>query len=843
VDIKRFWRREAHAALLRRLPRWMASVLGAGLAMTSLGLATLLWGPLPPFLFAYPAVAIVTLLAGPAAGVGTAVACLAWLLVPWLPPVGDPMHAGSPTPASAGLFFVLSCLIATVAWRLRPASAAALDAGESPDPVSARGIRTLMVLSVVLPLAAFAVVAHFSHDRAFANAQLRADRATRIAQEHAAKVLDTNEAIIGRILDLAGDASDAALRRREPELHARLKAIADRLPQIQSIWLFDAAGLPLVTDRYLPAPVGNLDVTDREYFRWHRDHRDGLFISEPAIGKVTGQAFFDTSRRREGNDGRFEGVASVSLSPQYFVRFYEELAQAEPGLTMALVRRDGVVLARYPESSVATYRAARNPAFMDRMAAGESRGTLPALRSTIDGSMRLLTFRSVDRYPLYATAAIAHSVIVAGWQRDMALLAGVLFPMSAVLTMVAWIALRRAQREQAALWTLQLEVESRKKAEQALLQTQKLEALGLLTGSVAHDFNNLLAVVNNNAHLIERVSTDPNAKPLASAIRRAVNTGTQLTRQLLAFSRRQPLRPVVVDLHDAIPRTMDLVRTTVGRHIDVTLHLAAGLRAVTVDEAELELALINLALNARDAMPEGGRLAVFARNVRHDDDATVPEGETWVAISVADTGTGMADDVRDHAFEPFYTTKAPGLGTGLGLSQVLGMCTQARGSARITSERGVGTTVVICLPAAPAAPAAAPEPERDRTLALPFDVLLVEDNRELALTIRALLESFGARVTHADSAASALAAMAARQAPFDVVLSDIMMPGTMNGLALARTLRERRPTQPVVLMTGYTAEIHSALASGFDVLPKPCVPEQLVEAIAAAHARCEPVAG
>jgi two-component system NtrC family sensor kinase len=810
--------------------------------MTALSLATLQWGPLPPFVFAYPVVVIVALTAGPGAGIGTALVSVAWLMVPWLPPPRHALHPGAVGPASTLLFIGLSVATAFLAGRLR-AGSAGIEPAPDDGTVSTRGVVALMALAVVLPLAVFVAVAHYTYGRAFEDARVRADRATRIAQEHAAKVLDTNEAILGRMLDLAGASPALALRAREAELHARLKSISQGLAQIQSVWLFDTLGRPIATDRYLPAPVAALDVSDRPCFRWHQSNRDGLHISEPGIGKVTGQPFFDTSRRRQGPDGRFEGVASVSLSPAYFVKFYAELAAAEPGLKVSLLRRDGTVLARFPEASGDVDRMRRDPQLAERIEAGATQGTLTAVRSAIDGAVRLLAFRAVAGYPLYSTAAIAHSVIIAGWQRDMTLLAAVLFPMSAVLLAVAWVALRRTRREQAALESLRREVESRKKAESALLQAQKLEALGLLTGSVAHDFNNLLAVVNNNAHLIERIATDPGTKPLASAIRRAVNTGTQLTRQLLAFSKRQPLRPVVVDLGDAIPRTLELLRTTVGGHIDITVHLASDVAPVRVDEAELELALINLALNARDAMPDGGRLAVLARGARHADDPAVPQGAAWVSISVADTGVGMSAAVAARAFEPFYTTKAPGLGTGLGLSQVLTLCTQAGGTARITSEPEVGTTVVMYLPASAEARASVAVPDLQPTARLACDVLLVEDNRELALTIGALLASFGARVVHAASAAAALQAVAARAAPFDVVLSDIMMPGSLNGLGLARRLRERFPTLPIVLMTGYTAEIHSAIASGFEVLPKPCVPERLVEAIASALAARLPAVG
>ena len=804
---------------LRLLPSAVLSFTGAGLAMACLGLAAMLFGPLPPFLFAFAAVAGVTLLAGRLAGVSTAILCVAWMATPWLPPTPVSIVPGAFNGRNATLFLVLSVGFALIASRWSSARVTLDEPIGDEAMVGARGMLLVMALAALLPFTAFVAVARYTHEQAFRQAELRADRATRIAQEHAARVFDTNEAILGRLLDLAVAPSPAALRAREPALHAQMAAITRDFPQVQSLWLFGPDGRAIASDRFSPAPVDTLDVTDRDYFRWHRTHHGGLYISEPGIGKLTRQPFFDTSRRRDDERGEFGGVVSVSLFPAYFEGFYSGLAVDEPGLSMKLARLDGTVLATFPPS-----RPDVSP--MPR-----------------DGVPRVEAVRAVDRYPAFVTAAIAHPVIVAGWQRELVLLGGILFPMSALLVTMSWLAFRRAQREERMVRRLRAAIDSRARAEQALLQTQKLEALGLLTGSVAHDFNNILAVVANNAHLLERTTRDPGSKPLAAAIRRAVNTGTQLTRQLLSFSRRQPLRPVSVDLEETLAKTLELVRTTVGRHIEVSLLASSDLLAVTVDEAEFELALINLSLNARDAMPEGGRLTVLARNVTHAEEERVPAGARWVAIGVSDTGQGMPEAVRQRAFEPFYTTKAPGRGTGLGLSQAMAMCQQAGGAATIESSEGTGTTVTLYLPASPDTPCGPRRPATGFTDTLACELLLVEDNVEVAATTRALLESFGARVTHAASSRAALAALEARGAGFDAVLSDIMMPGAMNGLALARLLRERWPEQPVLLMTGYTAEIHTALAAGFEVLPKPCVPEDLAAAIAKAVRGRADVAG
>ncbi|HZQ60829.1 MAG TPA: ATP-binding protein [Casimicrobiaceae bacterium] len=353
-----------------------------------------------------------------------------------------------------------------------------------------------------------------------------------------------------------------------------------------------------------------------------------------------------------------------------------------------------------------------------------------------------------------------------------------------------------------------------------LAAAQRLEALGRLTGGVAHDFNNLLAVINNNLFLLQGRLGAATAPAELSAIKRAVNTGVRLTRQLLAFSRRQSLDPQRVELQQHLPAIAELIESSLGKSIALAVDIAPDVAPIDVDAAELELALINLAMNAKDAMPEGGKLAIHARNVAADDAQAGP----MVEITVTDSGCGLAPDVLKRAFEPFFTTKAPGQGTGLGLSQVYGFCAQAGGTARIASRRGEGTTVSLLLPAsqrhggahdAHTARVAHPAPG--------LRVLLVDDNVDLMAATSPVLASFGFDVKTAASADEALHRL--QETAVDVVLSDVSMPGERNGLDLARIIRSERPGLPVVLVTGYTAELQRAVAEGFKVLQKPCAPE------------------
>ncbi|MBL0727272.1 ATP-binding protein [Piscinibacter sp. HJYY11] len=359
------------------------------------------------------------------------------------------------------------------------------------------------------------------------------------------------------------------------------------------------------------------------------------------------------------------------------------------------------------------------------------------------------------------------------------------------------------------------------------LQAQKLEALGRLTGGVAHDFNNLLMVVSSNAHVLARRLPEAwRESPQLQAIDRSVKTGTRLTRQLLAFARRQPLRLEVIALEDRLNAMASLVRTAIRSGVELTCTVAPGTWPVEVDVGEFELAILNLAVNANDAMPKGGKLTIRASN------HVGAEDERFVVVEVSDTGLGIPADILDKVMEPFFTTKPPGQGTGLGLSQVYGFCQQAGGKLEIESKVGAGTTVRMMLkPTTESAVADAPVPASLQPLGC--KVLLVEDNEELRKSTRELLIALGCEVELAPSADSARDRLTAKT-DIELVLSDIRMPGQLNGLGLASWLRAHRPDLPFLLMTGYADELRTGQVDGHVVLSKPVEPETLAVAMRAA---------
>jgi signal transduction histidine kinase len=366
-------------------------------------------------------------------------------------------------------------------------------------------------------------------------------------------------------------------------------------------------------------------------------------------------------------------------------------------------------------------------------------------------------------------------------------------------------------------------------AEQRVAHSQRLEALGRLTGGVAHDFNNLLGVISNSAHVIQRRAEATDLDLPMAAMLRAIEGGSRLTEHLQRIAGHRALRPQPLDPGSHLPELKELLASVLSQRIVLDVRVAPGTRSIFVDPNELELALLNLALNARDAMPGGGHVWLHARNADEDEDdiAGLPAGQ-YVIVSFADDGSGMDPGLTRRAFEPFFTTKVVGKGTGLGLSQVHGFCVQARGAARLGSTPGLGTTVSLVLPASnlvaaemPPADVAAPELAGVR-------VLLVEDNAELATVTAALLSSYGCSVEVTERADDALQRLQ-REPDVDVVLSDIVMPGKIDGLGLARLLRQQFPRLPVVLTCGYSDALTSA--RDFIVLRKPCEAATLLETL------------
>ncbi len=367
------------------------------------------------------------------------------------------------------------------------------------------------------------------------------------------------------------------------------------------------------------------------------------------------------------------------------------------------------------------------------------------------------------------------------------------------------------------------------RAQDQLAQSQKMEALGQLTGGIAHDFNNMLMVVSGNAQILKERLSDARNLRSVEAIELAAARGERLTRQLLAFSRRQALNPMVVSLRQRLAEFRDLLVSSARGDIALVIDIGRSIWPVAVDVHELELALINLVVNARDAMPDGGTIVITAKNTRvQPEDAPDAIRGEFVALTITDTGCGIADDILPKVFEPFFTTKQLDKGTGLGLSQVYGLTRQSGGTVTIASGLGNGTAVTLYLPRShrPLSKRGVTEGDTPRG---GEKVLLVEDNPEVQETAGMLLDQLGYRVFRAQSAAAALQLLQSGEA-VDLVFSDIIMPGELDGMALARQVKEEYPDVAVLLTSGY-AKAANAQESGFRILRKPYKLATLARAI------------
>ena len=339
-----------------------------------------------------------------------------------------------------------------------------------------------------------------------------------------------------------------------------------------------------------------------------------------------------------------------------------------------------------------------------------------------------------------------------------------------------------------------------------LAESQKFDALGQLTGGVAHDFNNLLMIISGNIHTIRRDNLNPKSLRALQAIEVASQRAASLTKQLLTFARRQSVQPRPVGLADRLAELQDVLKSGMGASVALRLDIDPGVWNIVVDPTEFETALVNLAINARDAMPEGGVVTITARNRL---------AEQQVDVSVSDTGVGIPEDILPSVFDPFFTTKPIGKGTGLGLSQVHGFAHQAGGTVVIESKLGEGTTVTIRLPRGPEdAKAQVEQP----SIAGSGTVLLVEDNPDVALASTSFFEQLGYTVRWVSDASAALDEI--ERNGIDIVCSDIVMPGKFDGVTLAKTIRERKPELPILLTTGYSAAAVE-VAGQFPILRKP----------------------
>ena len=684
-------------------------------------------------------------------------------------------------------------------------------------------LRLIAAASILLPIALFSYAFWQTYEEQAEKADGQIFETLDIAEAHARNVFQVSDLAIQATNDVVAGLPDQAIIDRSAEFGQKFARIQRHIAQIQAIWLFDKNGFPLANSRIEPNPR-SVNFAARRYFRAQKAGDAGFYIGRVLRPMMPGTPFFAVSRRRPETNASFTGVVAIALAPDYFRDLYAKIGHEFPR-RLAILRSNGTVLV-----ADASRNAGRSPWGSAKAARRLIR--LAGQTGFVDDSGgERFGLRKIGRFPAYVATSVADSSVLNRTAHMMGrhLIFGV--PATLALFALALAAIRNTKR-------LAEEAQKREMAEAALKQTQRLEALGQLTGGVAHDINNLLMVVGGNAELARKDAVSPRQLQRLEAVAEAVERGRALTRQLLTFSRRQSVDPTSTDLRDHLGRARVLLNASLGSAIVLTIETDPDLWFVCVDRDEFDIALLNLVVNAKDAMGEGGgELRLEARNVfelPQDVGADELSG-SFVAISVSDSGAGMSSDVIERAFEPFFSTKPTGRGSGLGLSQVYGFCQQAGGVAAIRSCVGAGTTVTLYLPRWREAPKpqATEKPQGRRDLPQAASVLLVEDNDAVGELARDHLEDLGMQVTWAQNADVALQIIAETQSTFDLLASDIVMPGKMDGIQLAREFKRLAPGSAILLMTGYAPYLTGAVDE-FPILRKPFTRSSLELALAQA---------
>jgi len=704
--------------------------------------------------------------------------------------------------------------------------ASALDRSALEIPVPPRDFGTtrrllivVLLASIVTPLLFVIVYGYVDYEGRLADSSEVIDRLARVAEEQAVKVLDLNREMSSRIVGMLGSDDDAQVLARQDELHRTLHDTTERLPQIASISIFGENGDLLASSLLYPAP--RISVRDRSDFKSAIGQAAPIDISLPLRDVITGTDVFNTTTARHAADGHFLGVVSISLRRDYFLSFYRELAARDDAVTLGLYRRDGGILVRFPTPGLQP-APIRNVPLANAFEGIGPNGRI-RVESTLDGVEKLLAYRKAGAYPIYVSAGLAVSAISSRWLLHEGLVAlATLIPCACIWLLVVF-SLRRLKAEQAAWESWRVEVGMRLSAEATSRQMRRMGALGNLVANVAHDFNNLLMVVKANMELARRKGFNSVEKEV-TAVERASVGAEGLARRLLSVARKQPLRQEAIQLNRWLEDDASLIQTSLGENVKLTIGSSETLWPVFVDSTELQSAVINIAVNAKDAMPDGGEFIIQCENVRLVQASGGLQPGEYVVVACSDNGEGMPAAVLQRAFEPLFTTKAASAGTGLGLAQVFAMCEQAAGSARIDSVVGTGTTIRLYLPrwtGEATQEAAALAPSRHTTgSASQGSVLLVEDNEEVAAGLAAVLEVFGWNARHALTGDAALQLLDEGET-FDLILSDVQMPGANSGIDVAEKVRRTWPHQAIALMTGYADEFDRAKHAGVTILSKP----------------------
>ncbi|MFY9786145.1 MAG: ATP-binding protein [Pseudolabrys sp.] len=690
-----------------------------------------------------------------------------------------------------------------------------------------RLLKTMLVASIVIPVAIFSYAGWINYQNALTRADEELAGLLNILSQHASGIFQSVDLTFAAVDAIVGDLTDEQIKASDQALHQQLGKLEKSVKAIDAILVADRNGHTIVSSAVFPIPTGP-DVADRDYFQAQVERDAGTYVSAASRSRVRQEDFFGVSRRRSVRDGQFNGIIMISITPKVFAEFYRQLA-GDTAASFTLSKSDGAILARYPMPAGDVTHFRPDSGFMLSVV-DHPEGGFVTTSYSVDDLQRRFAYLKIGYADLYLSDGLPIDSILYGWMRTMAshLVFGI--PATLVLFTLVLLAMRRTR-------ALYAEAERRDMAEQALRQSQKMEAVGQLTGGVAHDFNNLLTIIIGNLGIAKRGVVEARAERALNNALVGAERAAQLTQRLLAFSRRQPLNPRVLDINKLIVAISDLLTRTLGENIELETISGAGLWNVEVDASEMESTLLNLALNARDAMPTGGKLTIETSNAYLDDEyCREHEGilpGQYILVAITDSGAGMSAETIDRAFEPFFTTKEAGKGTGLGLSQVYGFMKQSGGHVKIYSESGEGTTIKLYLPR-----------REGNELVISGDddlnsergggetILIVEDDDGVRQYASEILRDLNYQIIEAKDSATALRLLDADK-KFDLLLTDVVLPGK-NGRELANEVERRRPGTKIIFMTGYSRNAivhHGRLDPGIELIPKPLTERVLARKI------------
>jgi signal transduction histidine kinase len=546
--------------------------------------------------------------------------------------------------------------------------------------------RLLITMALLVPAAMFVGAAWKTRVDALRAGETEIVRSLVEMRDHLVVVLRVEELSLIHIDDHIRGMSWAGIA--EPSIGIFLRALAAEMAGVESVRIADRAGfIRAASDPWEPGA----QVVEQRFFEAEQQPDSRTYLSTVFTGEPPRIASVDMVRRRSSGDGLFDGTIHLSLNTEYLVHL---LAVAAPAShDVLLVRNDGEVMTSDPQSP--NKRLSRDSLLMQHIAAQSANHTFAE-------SNRLYSYIQVPGFPAYLSLGVSESAILQRWYSGLLVFGAAALVAALALVSVAWLAFRRDQAERGALAQLNIETESRLAMERRLHAAHRLEAIGQLTAGLAHEFNNLLSVILGNLELLGNPKNIFRSQQLTRRARDAAERGARLTSSLLAFARQQMLQTEVIDLNARLSDLLSALKDDIGKAVELELVLDPTLRLCNADRGLLEAALSNLASNARESMPKGGKLTIATRNTHLTafdlSDNTEAMAGAFVAVAVCDTGCGMDDEVKGRAFEPFFTTRRVGAGSGLGLSQVFGFVRQAGGHVTLDSKLGRGTTVTLFLP-------------------------------------------------------------------------------------------------------------------------------------------------